>query len=60
MEIGHWRVSIFSGCKGYQPSFTEPIGNITVPVGREALFTCQVHSLGGYRVSFVRNAFKPK
>lgn len=42
---------MFTGCIGYQPKFTEPIGNITVPVGREAMFTCYVHSLGGYRVS---------
>lgn len=42
---------IFTGCNGYQPRFTEPIGNITVPVGREAMFTCYVHGLGGYRVS---------
>lgn len=41
----------FTGCQGYQPKFTEPIGNITVPVGREAMFTCYVNSLGGYRVS---------
>ncbi|XP_025413481.1 lachesin-like [Sipha flava] len=42
------------GCYGYQPKFTEPIGNITVPVGREAMFTCYVHSLGGYRVGWVK------
>ncbi|VVC35762.1 Immunoglobulin subtype,Immunoglobulin-like domain,Immunoglobulin-like fold,Immunoglobulin subtype [Cinara cedri] len=39
---------------GYQPKFTEPIGNITVPVGREAMFTCYVHGLGGYRVGWVK------
>ncbi|XP_050547926.1 protein amalgam-like, partial [Daktulosphaira vitifoliae] len=44
----------FSECFGYQPKFTEPIGNITVPVGREAMFTCYVHNLGGYRVGWVK------
>ncbi|CAI6347454.1 unnamed protein product, partial [Macrosiphum euphorbiae] len=43
-----------NGCNGYQPKFTEPIGNITVPVGREAMFTCYVHGLGGYRVGWVK------
>ncbi|XP_026821901.1 LOW QUALITY PROTEIN: lachesin-like [Rhopalosiphum maidis] len=45
---------VLNGCNGYQPKFTEPIGNITVPVGREAMFTCYVHGLGGYRVGWVK------
>ncbi|GLH14446.1 Uncharacterized protein GBIM_18845 [Gryllus bimaculatus] len=33
----------------FQPEFAEPIVNLTVPVGRDATFTCIVHHLGGYR-----------
>ncbi|KAK6630678.1 hypothetical protein RUM43_014667, partial [Polyplax serrata] len=35
----------------YQPEFSEPIANLTVPVGRDATFKCVVQHLGGYRVS---------
>jgi neurotrimin len=35
----------------FQPEFTEPLENLTVPVGRDATFTCIVRGLGGYRVS---------
>ena len=36
----------------YQPKFTKPLDNVTVPVGRDATFTCDVQDLGGYRVKF--------
>jgi hypothetical protein len=35
----------------FQPEFSEPITNLTVPVGRDATFQCMVTHLGGYRVS---------
>ncbi|XP_017772621.1 PREDICTED: lachesin-like isoform X3 [Nicrophorus vespilloides] len=38
----------------YQPEFTEPIVNLTIPVGRDATFRCLVHHLGGYRVGWVK------
>lgn len=41
----------------YQPEFSEPILNISQPVGRDITFTCNVRHLGGYRVSKVPRAF---
>ncbi|XP_055711583.1 neurotrimin-like isoform X1 [Phlebotomus papatasi] len=36
------------------PSFSAPIANITVPVGREAIMTCIVHDLASFKVAFLR------
>lgn len=36
------------------PRFAEPIPNITVTVGRDALLTCVVENLKGHRVAWVR------
>lgn len=36
-----------------QPEFQRPLGNISVPLGRDATFRCLVNHLGGYRVSTV-------
>ncbi|BES91644.1 Immunoglobulin domain [Nesidiocoris tenuis] len=36
------------------PNFAEPIQNITVPVGREAVLTCLVEQLGAYKVAWLR------
>ncbi|XP_031337228.1 lachesin-like [Photinus pyralis] len=36
------------------PKFGEPIKNVTVPVGREAIFTCVVEDLGTYKVAWLR------
>uniref|UniRef100_A0A1B0CTJ4 Putative lachesin n=1 Tax=Lutzomyia longipalpis TaxID=7200 RepID=A0A1B0CTJ4_LUTLO len=36
------------------PSFSAPIANITVPVGREATMTCIVHDLVSFKVAFLR------
>lgn len=33
------------------PDFKEPIQNVTVAVGREAILSCSVTDLGQYRVS---------
>ncbi|KAG8040469.1 hypothetical protein G9C98_002465 [Cotesia typhae] len=38
----------------FQPEFVAPIANLTVPLGRDALFTCLVEHLGGYRVGWVK------
>ncbi|XP_021923333.1 lachesin-like [Zootermopsis nevadensis] len=38
----------------YQPEFTEPIANLTVPLGRDATFRCMVQHLGGYRIGWVK------
>ncbi|KAM3967576.1 protein amalgam [Aphomia sociella] len=40
--------------QGFQPKFTEPLTNLTVPLGRDATFKCLVHNLGGYRVGWVK------
>lgn len=33
------------------PDFVEPVQNISVPSGREAVLQCSVRNLGDYRVS---------
>ncbi|EFN87754.1 hypothetical protein EAI_13191, partial [Harpegnathos saltator] len=38
----------------FQPEFSGPITNLTVPLGRDATFTCLVKHLGGYRVGWVK------
>ncbi|XP_046829335.1 lachesin-like isoform X1 [Vespa crabro] len=43
---------IFGGA--YQPEFAGPITNLTIPLGRDATFTCLVKHLGGYRVGWVK------
>lgn len=35
-----------------EPNFTEPIENITVHVGKEAILNCYVQNLGTYKVSY--------
>ncbi|XP_063980624.1 neurotrimin-like [Diachasmimorpha longicaudata] len=36
------------------PEFKAPITNLTVALGRDAIFTCLVDHLGGYRVGWVK------
>ncbi|XP_022905097.1 neurotrimin-like [Onthophagus taurus] len=36
------------------PKFSEPIFNVTVPVGREAILKCLVEDLGAYKVAWLR------
>ncbi|XP_015113468.1 protein amalgam [Diachasma alloeum] len=36
------------------PRFGKPLNNLTVSVGREAIFTCIVESLGPYKVAWLR------
>ncbi|XP_014216864.1 lachesin-like [Copidosoma floridanum] len=38
----------------FQPEFTKPLSNLTVPLGRDAVFTCHVEHLGGYKVGWVK------
>lgn len=45
---------IVVGGAAFQPEFAKPIANLTVPVGRDAVFRCLVHRLGGYRVGWVK------
>uniref|UniRef100_A0ABD2WJW5 Ig-like domain-containing protein n=1 Tax=Trichogramma kaykai TaxID=54128 RepID=A0ABD2WJW5_9HYME len=40
--------------RAFQPEFMKPLANITVPLGRDAVFTCHVEHLGGYRVGWVK------
>lgn len=41
------------------PKFSEPIANVTVAVGREAILACQVEDLGQYKVrEFTEHARK--
>lgn len=35
----------------FEPDFVFPLENVTVAQGRDAVFTCVVNNLGGYRVS---------
>ncbi|XP_049817782.1 lachesin-like, partial [Aethina tumida] len=46
------RFAIFGGA--FQPEFAEPLVNLSIPVGRDAIFRCNVHHLGGYRVGWVK------
>ncbi|RZF44803.1 hypothetical protein LSTR_LSTR000755 [Laodelphax striatellus] len=42
------------GALAFTPTFSEPLSNLTVAVGRDATFTCMVQHLGGYRVGWVK------
>ena len=35
------------------PEFNEPIRNVTVPMGREAVLSCVISNLGEYKVTIV-------
>lgn len=37
------------------PKFGEDLNNVTVPVGREAIFICNVEGLATYKVLFTYN-----
>lgn len=37
------------------PDFNEPIKNVTVPVGREAILSCLVTELGHYKVIYKKH-----
>nr|XP_045598381.1 protein amalgam-like isoform X1 [Procambarus clarkii] len=37
-----------------QPDFAAPLNNVSVPVGRDATFSCMVNDLGGYRTAAPR------
>ena len=39
-----------TGLSSSMPVFINNLGNITVPEGKDAAFTCTVRNLGGYRV----------
>ncbi|XP_047347791.1 neurotrimin-like isoform X1 [Vespa velutina] len=36
------------------PNFKEPIANVTAPVGREAILSCVVQDLAGFKVAWLR------
>lgn len=36
---------------GFEPEFTEMMGNVTVPTGRDAVLSCTVTNLGGHKVN---------
>ncbi|XP_060537401.1 lachesin isoform X2 [Cylas formicarius] len=38
----------------FEPDFLFPLENLTVPQGRDAIFTCVVNNLGGYRVAWIK------
>ncbi|KPI94793.1 Lachesin [Papilio xuthus] len=44
----------FRESQAFQPEFAEPLSNLTVPIGRDAIFRCLVQNLGGYRVGWVK------
>jgi hypothetical protein len=35
---------------GLQPTFADPLANVTVAIGREVTLTCPVENLGTYKV----------
>lgn len=37
-----------------EPKFLAPLDNVTIPQGRDALFTCMVKDLGGHRVAWIK------
>ncbi|XP_021918138.1 lachesin isoform X2 [Zootermopsis nevadensis] len=39
---------------GFEPDFLYPLENVTIPQGRDAMFTCVVNNLGGYRVAWIK------
>ncbi|XP_075155999.1 dpr-interacting protein alpha [Haematobia irritans] len=47
-------LNIFQEIAAFQPEFLESIANVSVPVGRDATFTCHVRRLGGYRVGWLK------
>ncbi|KAL7293233.1 hypothetical protein TKK_0013373 [Trichogramma kaykai] len=50
----HEAKNAMSNGRAFQPEFMKPLANITVPLGRDAVFTCHVEHLGGYRVGWVK------
>ncbi|KAI8121633.1 Lachesin [Lucilia cuprina] len=47
-------LSVLKEISAFQPEFVESISNVSVPVGRDATFTCYVRHLGGYRVGWLK------
>ncbi|XP_063242540.1 lachesin [Bacillus rossius redtenbacheri] len=39
---------------GFEPDFQFPLENVTIAQGRDAMFTCVVNNLGGYRVAWIK------
>ncbi|XP_037968569.2 lachesin isoform X2 [Plutella xylostella] len=39
---------------GLEPDFLFPLENVTIAQGRDAMFTCVVNNLGGYRVAWIK------
>ncbi|XP_066908551.1 lachesin, partial [Halyomorpha halys] len=40
--------------ENWNPYFGEPMSNVTVPLGREAVFTCVVRNLGQFKVGWLK------
>ena len=38
----------------WAPYFGRPIGNVTVPLGREAVLSCTVKNLGAFKVNHIQ------
>ncbi|XP_074114441.1 lachesin [Cotesia typhae] len=47
-------VNAFTDPAADLPSFGKPLNNLTISVGREAIFTCIVENLGPYKVAWLR------
>ncbi|GLH04128.1 Opioid-binding protein/cell adhesion molecule-like [Gryllus bimaculatus] len=43
-------VDVERGPLGFEPDFLYPLENVTIAQGRDAMFTCVVNNLGGYRL----------
>ncbi|XKL60147.1 hypothetical protein PGB90_001163 [Kerria lacca] len=44
---------------GNEPEFIQPIANQTIPLGRDAMFTCCVKNLKGYRIGYLDVVIPP-
>ncbi|KAL4702955.1 hypothetical protein ACJJTC_008733 [Scirpophaga incertulas] len=44
-------IHLIDSTLGLEPDFLYPLENVTIAQGRDAMFTCVVNNLGGYRVS---------
>jgi hypothetical protein len=49
--IQHLCLCLCFAALGFEPDFLYPLENVTIAQGRDAMFTCVVNNLGGYRVS---------
>ncbi|XP_024084315.1 lachesin, partial [Cimex lectularius] len=54
--LGSWKRNCVGvqNALGLEPDFLFPLENLTIAQGRDAMFTCVVNNLGGYRVAWIK------